>query len=427
MNWRRWKLSALLAGAVMAGNAAAEPPAPVIDSPPPKSALAGPELAGNAAAESPVPVIDSTALKSVPPTPTPASPSPGPGASVPAPNFPAGGPHWPGEGIKDNVFATGVNFNEVTATLAGIGLTSVATATQGFATSGRIATSVTSSPSLLVVPGLFTSLSTESAVPQNRIFMEYGYFDGFQTAYPTGSNQKGFNLSVLNVGAELAFLDGRASVYVRSPFLEATDNITGRAIDGLGDISVGFKYALLTNHVTGSTLSVGLTVDAPTARDTVVTTNTYNSTVPHFPFTLPAATTTTINPTFFQPWVSSLVALDCMYFSSFVGVVVPTANQVFASVNTDLGIGYQIYRSDHPDSCLSSVTPTMSVQVLLPVNHRSSVGIGTSGTSSLIVGANGQLNDASPQSLSINSSPRPSRPKAFRSAWDRGPCYPRAW
>src|SRR5262249_12299648 len=88
----------------------------------------------------------------------------------------------------------------------------------------------------------------------------------------------GFNLNTYTVGLEKTLFDGRASVYVRIPVLEATQNVSGQAIDGLGDVSAGFKFALLADRETGSTFTGGLTVSAPTARDTIITSTRQNST-----------------------------------------------------------------------------------------------------------------------------------------------------
>src|SRR5207248_69534 len=105
----------------------------------------------------------------------------------------------------------------------------------------------------IVVPAVGTVLSSQT-VPAHRAF----------------------DLSRYDVGLEKTLFDGRVSVYLRVPYLDATHNTSNQPIDGFGDISAGFKVALLADKDTGSALTVGLTVSAPTARDAVVTTTTQN-------------------------------------------------------------------------------------------------------------------------------------------------------
>ena len=145
----------------------------------------------------------------------------------------------------------------------------------------------------------------------DRVFFDYGHFNRFAISSPTGA-VPGFNLNTYTIGVEKTLFDGAASVYVSVPFLYATQNISGQAIDGLGDVNAGFKFLLWQNKDTGSAWSAGLTVSAPTGRDTVAT-NTLNVTftggtqppvVPNPPpvgTVLPFTVTTTINPTYVQP------------------------------------------------------------------------------------------------------------------------------
>jgi hypothetical protein len=246
------------------------------------------------------------------------------------------------------------------------------------------------------LPGLFTAINPESALPVNRVFASYGYYDGFNVRTPTGI-QRGFNLNRWDVGAELAFLENRASVYVRVPYLDATQNTSGAAIDGLGDISAGFKVALLADPDSGSVLSAGITVSAPTSRDLVAITNLNvgigadrvavpgpGVIIPNAPnaglpmLTVPPPTIARVNPTFIQPYIAALLGMDRIYVQDYLAVVVPTDNRVSTYINNDLAVGYQLYRNQ--GGLLSSFTPTADVQLLLPVNHQGSSPAGTGST-----------------------------------------------
>jgi hypothetical protein len=150
---------------------------------------------------------------------------------------------------------------------------------------------------------------------------------------------------------------------VRVPFLDAEDEafpLSRPAVDGFGDISAGLKAALLFDCETGSALSVGMTVSAPTARKQVVLTNGVTNS-PSF------STFETINPTFLQPWIGGVVVLDRLSIQEYLGVIVPTDERVATFINNDIGMGYQIYRCQN--RFLSSIAPTIDVQALIPVNN----------------------------------------------------------
>ncbi len=357
MNWRRWKLSALLAGAVMAGTAAAQAPGLIIPASPPGCAV--PSLGPISPAPSPSPAPGTAPPQNIPP-------------AQDVSNMPAD----QGQAAEGgNVFASGLSYTEGIATPAGVGLTTATTVTA--AGGGRFTAMAATTPTPLILPGLFTAINVESALPHTRVFMEYGYFDGFQTSNPkTGIGLvHGFNLNAFYVGGELAFMDNRASVYVRVPFLDANENTVGASVDGLGDVSFGFKYALLSCQETGSTLSVGLTVATPTAPGLTVPINSYipsgftpsgTAASPN----LPPTRTASINPAYIQPWVGGLAVLDRLILSSYAAVILPTDDSVSSFINGSVGIGYQLYRCEGSDSWLTSITPTVSAQVLLPMSHQ---------------------------------------------------------
>jgi hypothetical protein len=267
----------------------------------------------------------------------------------------------------------------------------------------------------LILPGLFTAMVGQSAVPVDRIFFDYGYFNrvavhgvgssapmlvrtttthkepifdpsheiiiGYKTSTmvntlgvaQSSETVSGFNLHAFNLGVEKTFLDGLASVYVTLPFLNATDNISGQQINGLGDVTAGSKLILYQSLQTGNTLTAGLTVSFPSAHaavsNSLVQSNNGNGD------TLLPSTSVRVNPTFFQPWVAGLLNFDRLYVHEYFGVVVPTDSQVATFLNSDFTVGYSLYRSIDGGM---SVTPTIGVQALIPVSNRGiPAGLGT--------------------------------------------------
>jgi hypothetical protein len=296
-----------------------------------------------------------------------------------------------GSGVGSNFFGAGV--------------------TQFFTTATTTSTTTTQSP--LILPGLFTSATVESALPLNRVFFNYGYYDGFQINTGAGP-QRGFNLNIFNVGVEQTIVDGVASVYVRAPFLYATQNVSGQSLDGIGDVNAGIKIAMLSDRETGNTLSGGFTVSAPTGRDAVIRatttdsttiTNTFLQTAPAFiltqtksaPIITSATTTESLNPTYLQPWMAGLLVLDRLFIQEYVGVIIPTDQRVSTFMNNDVTMGFQIYRGEKGD-LVSWVTPLVSAQLLAPVNHQGSnqAIAGPTSTNTTIASGVGQAFPAAP-------------------------------
>lgn len=231
------------------------------------------------------------------------------------------------------------------------------------ATTGVGGVGFTATPLPVILPGLFTATMGESARPTDRIFTDYGYYSGFQVTSPLGGTVPGFNLNYWDFGVEKTFFDGRASIVVRVPLLDATDNSSGVPIDGFGDITAGLKVALWENCDTGSTVSGGLLVATPTGRNERFPTETIIGPAG------PTVVTTTVNPTYLQPFVAGVAVADRVYVQDFFGVVIPTDGRVSTFLNNDLSVGFRLYRSDCADRLLSSITPTIDVQTLIPVNH----------------------------------------------------------
>jgi hypothetical protein len=262
--------------------------------------------------------------------------------------------------------------------------TGVSAAAQGAAAGAT--TSLIGFPQIpLVMPGLLTAANSESARPMDRISFTYSYLDRFQIFQsqlnnpnlPLGTSNRsaGFNLNTFSIGVEKTFLDGKASFYAQIPFLDATGNTTGQAIDGLGDVSLGLKYVLLADDQYKNLLTGGFTVSAPTGRDVQYPTSFKNvafngnliTTIPGPGGTV--ATFTRINPTFLQPWVAGQIGSDRLLIHNYFGVLIPTDNNVATFLNNDLTVGYTLYRCNS-DRWITSVTPVVGFQALIPVSHR---------------------------------------------------------
>src|SRR5262249_32002472 len=82
---------------------------------------------------------------------------------------------------------------------------------------------------------------------------------------------------------------------------------------------------------------------------------------------LPFTQTTTINPTYFQPYLAGLWVMDRFFIHEYFGVIVPSDDRVAPIINNNVTMGYNIY--ENRCSFITSITPVFGVQLLLPVNH----------------------------------------------------------
>jgi hypothetical protein len=105
-----------------------------------------------------------------------------------------------------------------------------------------------------VFRGAFKIAENESPRPQDRVFVTYNYYRD------VGSVE---DVHRETIGFEKALLGGRASVGLRLPFFQVRGNDAGQGTD-VGDLSVVLKYALLDDSATGSAVSAGLVITAPT-------------------------------------------------------------------------------------------------------------------------------------------------------------------
>ncbi|HVS36367.1 MAG TPA: hypothetical protein VMS17_12445, partial [Gemmataceae bacterium] len=205
-----------------------------------------------------------------------------PGAGNEAPPTPEGsGAAFANEGAP----RAGATGNTMTA--GGTGLAS-ATATGGVTTN-----QTAFGNNGLILPGLLTAAQVDGAVPANRLFVDYGYFNEFRsvaatatltpaargTLQPTVQSRTidGFNLNRYDFGVEKTFFNGCASVMVRAPILEAADNVAGQPIDGFGDVEAGIKCEILRDCETGDALTGGCDVAIPTGRAETFTVAAFNN------------------------------------------------------------------------------------------------------------------------------------------------------
>jgi hypothetical protein len=193
--------------------------------------------------------------------------------------------------------------------------------------------------------GSYKIADNESPMPLNRVFMTYNYFNSVET-FGNGN----FDLHREVIGFERTFLDGAASFGMRLPFIETSQG--GGNLDGIGDLTMIFKYAPWLDRQTGNVLSGGLALTVPTGRN------------------IDLADGTNIHQVLFQPYLGGIYNAGDWYVLGFSSVVIPTARQDASFISNDLGLGYRLWTAcPNEERLITFLTPTIEAHLVDPLNH----------------------------------------------------------
>jgi hypothetical protein len=190
----------------------------------------------------------------------------------------------------------------------------------------------------------------DSPRPTDRLYFNYSYYDGIG-----GQMNPDFGNVTMNrpmVGFEKTILDGNASIGLRLPFIQL-NGPPGTDVQGVGDLTVLTKFALINDLTTGNILSVGLVITTPTGVGEA-----------NFP-----DGTTLPHSTLFQPWVGFVRMFDRGYVQGISAVIVPTDRRDTTLLANSLGVGWWLYRAEN-DRFLRGITPVAEVHIRTPLNNR---------------------------------------------------------
>jgi hypothetical protein len=195
---------------------------------------------------------------------------------------------------------------------------------------------------IAVARGAFKVAENESPLPQDRVFLNYNYYNNVEKFADVHRETAGF---------EKTFLNGDVSIGLRLPYFQV-DGPNGTGDQEIDDLNVVVKAALLRDPVTLSALTTGLVVTAPTG---------------------PAGFTKTgekIHPTLIQPFVGYMWDTGDLYLIGFTSLMAPTDRRDVTVLFNDVGVGYWLYRAAG-DGFLAGIVPTFEVHVNTPLSQRS--------------------------------------------------------
>jgi len=196
-----------------------------------------------------------------------------------------------------------------------------------------------------VFRGAYKISENESPVPQDRAFIGYNYYNNVQKVADVHRETFGF---------EKTFLDGLMSIGVRVPAIQV-DNDTGPADYGnFADLTIPFKCALITDPMSGSMLTAGIAVTAPTGPNPTGIAVANGNLVE-------------VHSTLLQPFVGYYVRSENFFVQGFHSLMTPTDNRDVTAMFNDVGIGYWLETNR---GLIRAVIPTIEVHFNTPLNLR---------------------------------------------------------
>lgn len=200
----------------------------------------------------------------------------------------------------------------------------------------------------------------ESPRPTDRVYAGFNFFDKVNEAVNLRAGSDVSDLKVYHeyIGLEKTFLDGNASIGLRLPFNTLSGDSTVPGLGGtstdVGDLTTILKWAPFWNRDTGSLLSTGLAVTAPTGPRNFAG----------------SESVVTFHNTLLQPFVGYILSGQNFFVQGFSSVIVPTSSEDVTLLANDIALGYYLYRTGCACRWVSSIVPTFEVHVNNPLNHR---------------------------------------------------------
>ena len=198
--------------------------------------------------------------------------------------------------------------------------------------------------------GAFKITENDTPRPTSRAYFSYSFYDQVFKNFGGPQTPRAM-LHQQIFGLEYANDDRTFSVGIRLPYNQFVSP-GFYSNTSLGDLTLIGKVLLTRDDETGSLLSSGLVITAPTGD-------------------LPFANTITgqnIRGTLIQPWLGHIFARGDWYTQGFNAIIVPTDSNDVTIYTSDLAFGYFVRRA--PGEFLSAFVPVFETHLNVPLNHR---------------------------------------------------------
>jgi hypothetical protein len=210
----------------------------------------------------------------------------------------------------------------------------------------------------------FKISENQSPRPQDRFYFDFNFYNNVNKAINALDGVPIRNMQAYRYlfGFEKTFDEGRGSFGLRFPI----NNVTADPINrpgfqrfqtptrtAVGNLDIFAKYVLKANPETGSLISAGFLVSAPTGPGRFA----------GAPYIFG------LNDTSFQPFIGYICNGGDWYLQGFSGFYFPSIIADNTLMYNDVAVGYFLLRSDDPSAFLSAVVPSFEVHVNSPFTH----------------------------------------------------------
>ena len=204
----------------------------------------------------------------------------------------------------------------------------------------------------------------QSPRPQDRVFFTFDYFNNVN-----GALNRRFDAPVRDIqiyreifGFEKTIFEGNGSIGFRLPLDTLTSKRTvparfqgfGGQDTSLGDLGLFAKFIMAEDKATGSLISTGLAITAPTGPNSFAGASYLGG----------------IHTTMIQPFLGYIWNRDRFYVHGFSAFEFPVDPAQASFMYNDVGAGYFLYRDDTGSRFLTAIAPTFEAHVNSPLNHR---------------------------------------------------------
>jgi hypothetical protein len=200
----------------------------------------------------------------------------------------------------------------------------------------------------------------QSPRPQDRVFYTFNFFAEVNQHLNQKLEASVSGLRVYRevIGFEKTFAEGNGSFGMRMPINTVSANPTSFAqragtSTSVGDLSLFAKYVFCRDPATGSLLTGGLAITAPTGPSSFAGADYLAS----------------LHSTSIQPFIGYIWTRDRFYLHGFTAIDTPSTVREAVLVYNDVGIGYFICRHPEPDYWVTGIAPTFEVHVNSPLTH----------------------------------------------------------
>jgi hypothetical protein len=198
--------------------------------------------------------------------------------------------------------------------------------------------------------------------PQDRVFFDFNYYNNVNSQINQYDGVPIYRMKAYRYmfGFEKTFDEGRGSLGMRLPI----DNLTADPLPGaqgirtptrtaVGNLDMFAKYILKACPQTGSLISAGLLLSAPTGPGRFA----------GAPYVFG------LNDLSIQPFLGYICNRRDWYFQGFSGFYFPTIINDLTFMYNDIGVGYYLLRSEDPSAFLTAVVPSFELHVNSPFTH----------------------------------------------------------